>query len=1324
MRPGPFRLLLLLFPLFVCRQLLVVAVQETTSDYNTATDISTLTAASTIKTATTTNSSSTLISFVHTNNLNNSFGGMDTTTTSGMETTFPTTTATPPKKNLTVGYLTAIKGELKDKQGLAISGALGLALEEVNNDTNLLPNVNLVLKWNDTRGDTVLTTRAITEMLCEGVTAFFGPEGSCYVEAIVAQSRNIPMISYKCSDYKASQVPTFARTEPPDTQVTKSVISLLKYYNWKKFSIIAEDEWETVAKSLQNQAFQNNLTVNHYMIVADMHECCIKNTDCCQNGFWYQLIRNTKNGTRIYVFLGTVTTLHEMMATMQTLGIFDNGEYMVIYVDPGTYSYKEAYRYLWRNEVDIGTNCITHKGFLKRARSLLVIVLSPPNQIYQEEFSKRVRDYNLKEPFSFPTPPIFSNNSFNKYVSIYASYLYDSVKLYARALDKLLNEEPYLNDTIIEQVASNGTRIIQTIIKNRSYQSITGTTIKLDANGDSEGNYTVLALKPNNYSMNNFSCSYYMIPVGQFQQGEQPVYRLNTPSSGLDWPGKDKPEDEPSCGFLNELCPKDSSQQGSIIVASVLGLLLFCTSVITLSIYRKWKIEQEIEGLLWKIDLSDLIGFHGNENIVASPSKVSLMSATSYESRCGAQVFALTGQYRGVMVRIKELKFSKKKDIARNVMKEMRLLREFRHDNVNTFIGAVVEPMRVLIVTDYCAKGSLYDIVENEDIKLDKMFIASLVHDLIKGMIFLHSSLLCCHGNLKSSNCVVTSRWVLQVTDFGLHELRHCAENDSIGEHQYYRSLLWKAPELLRDPHAPICGTPKADVYAFAIIMHEIIGRRGPFGACGIDEPKEIIKMVKKVPEDGELFRPGIDILRDCEAGQEFVLCVIQDCWAETPEMRPDFTTIRSRLKNMKDCKQRNIMDQMMEMMEKYANNLEDLVNQRTLEVFEEKRKTEDLLHRMLPAPVADRLTRGFGIEPESFDLVTIYFSDIVGFTSMSAESTPLQVVNFLNDLYTLFDRIIRGYDVYKVETIGDAYMVVSGLPIRNGDSHAGEIASMSLDLLAAVRNHRIAHRPSDTLKLRIGVHTGPVVAGVVGLTMPRYCLFGDTVNTASRMESNGEPLRIHISKQCRDALLKIGGYETEERGIVNMKGKGNVLTYWLIGATEGAVTRREVDVTDLPPLFCRPRRSPKLVGGGGDGSRRQSAAPRGNSIDRGAPEPPPSPVRRLICEARSLDPFPNKHYNKIPLCKRSCHSLQENSRDGVIGNGSLVSAPLLNENKKWRSLETVSGLEPYPKKLIARSSIRSWLFGLFNSNPHRNSDISLRKIMYSDLQTEKEGIV
>ncbi|XP_014244196.1 receptor-type guanylate cyclase Gyc76C-like [Cimex lectularius] len=1211
-------------------------------------------------------------------------------------------------KNLTVGYLTAMKGTLKDRQGLAISGAVTMALHDVNEDPELLPNVTLVLRWSDTRGDTVAATRAITDMVCDGVSAFFGPEGSCHVEAIVAQSRNIPMISYKCSDYRASAVPTFARTEPPNTQVTKSVISLLRYYNWKKFSIITEDTWSTVAKSLEIEAKKHNMNISYLRNIQDRHKCCEQSLSCCHSGFWYQIIQETKKRTRIYVFLGTSMSLIDMMTTMQALEMFEKGEYLVIYIDMMTYSPREAIKYLWKPSVYNKLNsCQEQPGFIKRARSLLVVVSSPPVEDY-EKFTERVRMFNAMEPFNFATPTLFLNGSYLKFVSIYAAYLYDSVKLYAIALDKLLKKEPFLNETIIEEIASNGTNIIQTIIDTRTYESITGTMITLDSNGDSEGNFSVLAFKPRQLAEDNFTCSHQMVPVGIFLHGASlPEFKINT---SVDW-AIEKPEDEPSCGFDYELCAKDDSQRGSIIVAGTLALLLFCSTVITLSIYRKWKIEQEIEGLLWKIDPQELLDY---QDIVSSPSKLSLVSATSFESRCGPQMFATTGQYRGIMVRVKEIKFSKKKDITREIMKEMRILREFRHDNVNSFIGAVVEPMRILIVTDYCAKGSLYDIVENEDIKLDKMFVASLVMDLVKGMIYIHSSTLGVHGNLKSSNCVVTSRWVLQVADFGLHELKNCPENDSIGEHQYYRSQLWVAPELLRKSPPPR-GTQKGDVYAFGIIMHEIIGRRGPFGACGESEPEEIYKKVKQVPQlDEAPFRPSLDIIRDSEVCSDQVLSVIAESWSEEPEQRPDFQSIRVRLKSMREGKQRNIMDQMMDMMEKYANNLEEIVNQRTLEVYEEKRKTEDLLHRMLPEPVAKSLTKGFGVEPESFDLVTIYFSDIVGFTAMSAESSPLQVVNFLNDLYTLFDRIIKGYDVYKVETIGDAYMVVSGLPIRNGNCHAGEIASMSLDLLQAVKNYQISHRPNETLKLRIGIHTGPVVAGVVGLTMPRYCLFGDTVNTASRMESNGEPLRIHISEQCKLALDKVGGYRVEKRGKISLKGKGPVTTYWLVGANDFAIKRREVDVTELGrPLFCRPRRSPRMLTGGVD-SRRQSTILKQPTN--------PLQLRQFVRYAHSLDQFPSVAIQRSAV-KRSCHSLQEKGMSGeVCGNGALV-VPFLGDNKKWHSLETVPA-EPCPKKLAARSSFKSWLVGLFNNTSFRSSDASLRKGGYQDLQPERESIV
>lgn len=241
--------------------------------------------------------------------------------------------------------------------------------------------------------------------------------------------------------------------------------------------------------------------------------------------------------------------------------------------------------------------------------------------------------------------------------------------------------------------------------------------------------------------------------------------------------------------------------------------------------------------------------------------------------------------------------------------------------------------------------------------------------------------------------------------------------------------------------------------------------------------------------------------LRDCP---DDLLELMERCWLDNPDERPSFEVIRGVLKCIMKGYCENLMDDLLRRMEQYANNLESLVGEKTEQLSQEKRRSEELLYQVLPRPVACQLMAGEIVQPEQFECVTIYFSDIVGFTALCAHSSPMQVVDFLNDLYSTFDRIIGFYDVYKVETIGDAYMVVSGLPERNGNDHAREIALMSLAILKAVQSFVIKHQPDYKLKLRIGIHSGPVCAGIVGQKMPHFCLFGDTVNTASRMESTG----------------------------------------------------------------------------------------------------------------------------------------------------------------------------------------------------------------------------
>ncbi|EDW36367.1 GL16716 [Drosophila persimilis] len=248
-----------------------------------------------------------------------------------------------------------------------------------------------------------------------------------------------------------------------------------------------------------------------------------------------------------------------------------------------------------------------------------------------------------------------------------------------------------------------------------------------------------------------------------------------------------------------------------------------------------------------------------------------------------------------------------------------------------------------------------------------------------------------------------------------------------------------------------------------------------------------------------------------------------------------------------------------------YALNL----SQKAKELKREKRKSDSLLFQMLPPSVAMQLKQTQQVPAELYEAVTIYFSDIVGFTEIAAECTPLEVVTFLNSIYRVFAERIECYDVYKVETIGDSYMVASGLPVKNGNKHITEIATMALDLMDASSVFRIPRAGDEFVQIRCGMHTGPVVAGIVGTKMPRYCLFGDTVNTASRMESTGEAHKIHITEEMHDSLQQVGGFKTEHRGLIDVKGKGLMSTYWLTCKDGPVRVREEISWrADMQPVF------------------------------------------------------------------------------------------------------------------------------------------------------------
>ncbi|XP_076179143.1 guanylate cyclase 1 soluble subunit alpha 2 [Ptiloglossa arizonensis] len=209
-------------------------------------------------------------------------------------------------------------------------------------------------------------------------------------------------------------------------------------------------------------------------------------------------------------------------------------------------------------------------------------------------------------------------------------------------------------------------------------------------------------------------------------------------------------------------------------------------------------------------------------------------------------------------------------------------------------------------------------------------------------------------------------------------------------------------------------------------------------------------------------------------------------------------------------------------------DKLKSSIEEANLAVSAEREKNVSLLHLIFPPDIAKRLWLGETIEAKTYPEVTMLFSDIVGFTEICSTATPMMVINMLQNLYEQFDSFCGQLDVYKVETIGDAYCVACGLH-RDTYIHAQQIAWMALKMIQAC-SHHLTHK-GKPIRMRIGIHTGMVLAGVVGKKMPRYCLFGHNVTLANKFESLSEPLRIHVSPTTYDLLkYPISGFELEPR--------------------------------------------------------------------------------------------------------------------------------------------------------------------------------------------------
>ncbi|XP_014668744.1 PREDICTED: guanylate cyclase 32E-like [Priapulus caudatus] len=442
-----------------------------------------------------------------------------------------------------LGYITgnyaSPEHPMYTKPGQSISGALSLAVSEINSDRDILPNDILEFVVGETHGDSLLSLKQTARLWTDDVSAYIGPQETCFSEANLAAAFNIPMISHFCLEPEVSdkgRFPTFARTRP---QASDAVTSVLKQFNWNSVYILhsANEYFTLVARSVQKHLHANHITVNG-----------IKTWEAKYfHGFtanpFIPLIDESYAETRIYLVIGDTHEYIGLLTYMEERGLFDNGDYFVVglHVDE-IYKHKEA-----ENYIKGVLEPFVQEATVRAYRSYIGIIGAPPVNPAYNKFTAAVNQYLEAPPFNFVNPLKLFGLKRQKIIRPEAAYLYDAVYLYARAVHaaKMRGEDPRDGRNLLKHIAGT------------SYQSVTGYLVHMDEHADAQGNFTLMALK----MIDAEPTRYGLVPVGSYAQAavsesdttQRQEHRLDLFTS-IDWVQGIPPTSEPLGGFPHTDC--------------------------------------------------------------------------------------------------------------------------------------------------------------------------------------------------------------------------------------------------------------------------------------------------------------------------------------------------------------------------------------------------------------------------------------------------------------------------------------------------------------------------------------------------------------------------------------------------------------------------------------------------------------------------------------------------------------------------------------------------------------------------------------------------
>ncbi|XP_055335687.1 atrial natriuretic peptide receptor 1-like [Paramacrobiotus metropolitanus] len=883
-----------------------------------------------------------------------------------------------------------------------------------------------------------------------------------------------------------------ARTNYP--AMTLLFCEILLRFNWVTFMTILDFGSEEIYRVYSDEMNKDSLaTIGQGPILRE-------NINVTAGYNFEHLLKSIRTQTRVVIFFGNGQAVRSFLVAAQKANM-TNGEY--VYMALEIMINKKAYgRMHWKYEDE--NDQIAFQAF----QSLL---LMRPADIHE---SPRARS-DLAQRFMAHTERDFSYTysiEDEPFPLMLSSYY--AVRILAEVMNDLRSdgcEHPYHDGSYLAKQFLN-----RTFDRNIS-------EIYMDANGSRHIDLYMWRFDENG-TQKAFLCKRAI--------GNPPLvqlYDLRYWAGNGTWP----PLNEPKCGYNTEpgkICYPNGTSVTSLAVS---GALVVCVVTVCIAIWFVKRSNSMALTVWWRIDQSKIefpTRCSGYDSRFTAPKpQAQDTHHSSFDQACKY----VSAKLKGLDVTIEELAVAMDGNVidhiasTRNVLHYMEKLRTFNHPHVARFYGITMlgnsRSSQIGVITDRAGRGCLYDVFKGL-ISLDMTLISSLVNDFLQGVMCIHSTSLEYHGCLCGYHCHVDKHFTLKISGLINSRLQNsiCSFQESY-IHTGFCRHLWKKEEV-----SSIEWNQKGDVYATCVVLWELLTT--------------------------QKFTCIDDCNQSCPEFLHGSLHIFNICWQDSVMSRPSIKQLRGKLAETSEIfstpnGSANFIDKVQNRLSDYTRELEYEVNLRTKNLMEEMAKCNELVAQLFPRWVASMIRAGNTVPAEHFECVSVMFTQLCGFSQLMQKSSPKVLMDMIDQVESHMDRVISLFsdDIYKVEVVEDCYLMASGLVVENGNRHVQVTADLAVMILQTAPT--LCAQPNlQWLQLKSGIHSGPCAAGVVGFRRLRYCLFGDTVNTASRMCTPGTPNRTQVSHFTAALLQETSRFDIEYRGITSVKGKEHMKTYWLNG--------------------------------------------------------------------------------------------------------------------------------------------------------------------------------